>query len=585
MIDIRSFAPGLASLLRYDKRNGVADLKAGLAVAAIALPVAVAYAELAGFPPEYGLYSSVLPLVAYAIFGTSRQLILGPDAATCVLVAATVAPLAAGDSGAYLTLSVTLGVVTGLICIVASFLKLGVLADFLSKPILVGFLNGVALSVVLGQMGKMLGFSVESGGILPRLWEIISKLGQTHLPTLAVAIGSFAILVIVPRVLPWLPAAVCAMAGAAVAVALLGLDALGVKTIGAVASGLPSLHLPDLERMLDPSFFPAALGLALVSFSSMALTERSFASRNNYDVDLDQDFAALGIANMASALSGGFVISGADSRTAMSDSAGGKTHAVGLIAALVILLVLLVLMEPIQYVPMATMGAVLVVAALSLVDIATLRIFYTINWAEMALSLVVTTGVVVLGAINAIFLAVILALVRFIRMVSRPMVEVLGEVAGMPGFHSLARHPTAAARQGLLLFRFNAPIVFFNAPYFRRELFAALEAAPDVHDVVLDLIPVHTIDATGLLCIAEVKQTLAERGVSLSAAGRATQWKDWAMRRGHTGMMNIFPTIQSAVHALARHPAHEHAAAATARSADPLSEATPQHRRSRQQAP
>lgn len=550
---ITRFAPGLASLLSYDKRNAGCDLKAGIAVAAVALPVAIAYAELAGFPPEYGLYSSLLPLVAYAVFGSSRQLIVGPDAATCALVLATVTPLAAGDANSYLMLSVTLAFLTGLICIAASFLKLGALADFLSKPILVGFLNGVALSIILGQAAKIFGFPVESGGILPRLWEIAGKLNQTHLPTLAVALGSFAVLALVPRVLHWLPAALCAMALAAAAVALLGLGAFGVKTLGPVAGGLPALHLPAIDLALLPNLVPQALGLALVSFSSLALTARSFASRNGYEVDLDQDFAALGSANIASSLSGGFVVSGADSRTAMSDAAGGRTHATGLVAALVIALAMLFLMEPLQFVPVATLGAVLVIAALSLVDIATLRLLYAINPVEMALSLVVTVGVVVLGAIDAIFLAVLLALVRFIRLVSRPMVESLGEVAGMPGFHALARHPTAVTRQGLLLFRFNAPIVFFNTPYFCRELFAALEkAGPDIHDIVLDLIPVPGIDATGLLAIVDVQRTLAERGITLSAAGRATEWKNWAVHRGfEPGRVRIFPTMESAIDALA----------------------------------
>jgi high affinity sulfate transporter 1 len=556
MTAIASVAPGLASLLRYNRRNAFPDLKAGLAVGAVALPVAVAYAELAGFSPEFGLYSSLLPLVAYAVFGSSRQLIVGPDAATCVLVFATVAPLAAGNSEAYLALSVTLAFLTGLTCIAASFLKLGALADFLSRPILVGFLNGVALSIVLGQIGKMLGFAVESGGILPRLWEVAGKLDTTHLPTLAVALASFAVLIAVPRVLPWLPAAVCAMALSIPAVVLLGLDTLGVKTIGPVSGGFPTLHLPEIDLTIMPTLCAEALGLVLVSFVSLALTARSFAARNGYDVDLDQDLAALGSANIASALSGGFVISGADSRTAMNDAAGGKTHAAGLVAASVILVVLLFFMAPLQYVPLATLGAVLFVAAISLVDVSSLRLFYSIHWVELALSLVVTVGVIVLGAIDAIFLAVLLALVRFIKLTSRPMVEILGTVDGMDGFHSLTRHPTGTSIRGVLLFRFNGPLVFFNAPYFRRELIAAIEAAgPEVRDVVIDLIPVHDIDATGLIALRDLKNTLNARGISLNGAGRVTEWREWANRHGFEFReVSMFPTLESAVDALSRHP-------------------------------
>jgi MFS superfamily sulfate permease-like transporter len=208
---LERIAPGLARLLAYDFRDLGKDLLAGLAVAAVALPVGVAYAQLAGFPPVMGLYSSILPLVAYAIFGTSRQLIMGPDASTCALIAAAVAPLAGGDQHLYLSLSLTLAFLAGLLCIGGSFLRLGALADFLSKPILVGYLNGVALSILLGQIGKLFGFGIDSHGIFPRLFEFVSKLHLTHWPTLAVGLVSFAALVATPRLLPKVPAALAAI--------------------------------------------------------------------------------------------------------------------------------------------------------------------------------------------------------------------------------------------------------------------------------------------------------------------------------------------------------------------------------------
>src|SRR5262245_29089971 len=235
---LRRIAPGFFALLRYRRVDLPHDIRAGLSVAAVALPVGVAYAELAGFSPVVGLYSSILPLVAYALFGTSRQLVVGPDAATCALVAAAVAPLAAGDADAYQSLSVTLTFLAGLLCIAGSYLRLGALADFLSRPILIGFLNGIALSILLGQLGKLFGFSMETGGIIPRLIEFISKLGLTHIATLAVGAGTFAVLAIAPRLLPRLPAALVAMVLAGLVVAIFGLDAPGVKTVGAVPAGL-----------------------------------------------------------------------------------------------------------------------------------------------------------------------------------------------------------------------------------------------------------------------------------------------------------------------------------------------------------
>ena len=552
MPPLTRYAPGLAALLHYKLADAPADLRAGLAVTAVALPVGIAYAELAGFRPEVGLYSSILPLVAYAIFGTSRQLIVGPDAATCALVAASVAPLAAGDQATYASLSVILALLTGVLCIAASFLRLGALADFLSRPILVGFLNGVALSIILGQADKIFGFPVIEGGILPRLTEIVGKLDAIQWPTLSVAVGTFLVLLIVPRLVPQLPAALVGMVLAGAAVVLLNLSALGVKTIGYVPAGLPELELPRVDPKLLPTLLAEAAGLALVSFSSLMLTARSFAAKNGYDIDADQDFAALGAANIASAVSQGFAVSGANSRTAMSDEAGGKTHAVGLVAAAAVALVLLFFTAPLQYVPVAALGAVLIAAALSLTDFGSLRLFYRIDRTEALLSVLATLGVVAVGAVNAILFAVVLALLRFIRLVSRPRVEILGKVEGFPGFHSLARHESGQSVPGLLLFRFNAPITFFNAPYFKRELLQAIdEANPDLRHVVIDLLPVTSIDATGLMTITELAAALNARGIGLNAAGRLTEWDIWAAERGFGSHgIGAFPTLRQAVREL-----------------------------------
>jgi len=544
-------APGLAKLLAYRRADFPHDLVAGLSVAAVALPVGVAYAQLAGFNPAVGLYSSILPLVVYAIFGTSRQLILGPDAATCALVAAAVAPLAGGDDRLYLSLSITLAFLAGLFCIGASFLRLGALADFLSKPILVGFLNGVALSIMLGQIGKIFGFPITSGGIVPRLVEFVSKLGLTHWPTLAVGLGTFAVIALSSRLLPRTPAALVAMIVAALAVKVLGLEAYGVKAIGEVPRGLPTLKIPTFPLDLLPNLFEEAAGLALVSFSSMMLTSRSFASKNRYEVDADREFAALGAANMVSALSQGFAISGADSRTAMSDATGGRTQVTGLVAAAMIAAVLMFFTGPLQYVPIAALGAVLVKAALSLVDLGAVRQLYQMDRREFALSLLATLGVVAVGAIQGILVVVALALVQFVRLVSRPRAEVLGEPKDIPGFHALERHPDATTIPGLVLFRFNAPITFFNAAFFKREVMAAADrAGPELKWFVIDLISVSMIDATGIFVIDDIVATFAERGIVLAAAGRQTEWRQWAEKRHfklQASGARIFPTLRAAV--------------------------------------
>jgi high affinity sulfate transporter 1 len=533
--------------MAYRRADLPSDIIAGLSVAAVALPVGVAYAQLAGFRPEFGLYASILPLVAYALFGTSRQLIVGPDAATCAIVAAAVGPLAAGNADLYVSLSMTLAFLAGVFCIAARFLRLGALADFLSKPILVGFLNGMALSIALGQIGKIFGFPITRDGIVPRLVEFASNLGLTHPPTLAIGVSAFAVLMISPKIFRRLPAALVAMIVTGAVVKLFGLDAMGVKIIGAVPAGLPPIKIPSFPVEFLPRLCAEAAGVALIGFSSMMLTARSFAAKNKYEIDVDQEFAALGAAEIAAALSQGFAISGADSRTAMSDAAGGRTRATGLVTAITISVVLLFFTGPLQYVPVAALGAVLVKAALSLLDVQSLKTFWKVDRRELAVSVVATLGVAAVGAVQAIFVAVMLALLRFVRLVSRPKIEILGSVPGLPGLHSSDRHPNATTVPGLLLFRFNAPIVFFNASFFRRSVLDAAEAAgPDLKWVVVDMIPVTMIDLTGLQAAAGVIETLRDRGVTFIAAGRQTEWRQWAESRQLNVGHRSFPTLRAA---------------------------------------
>jgi high affinity sulfate transporter 1 len=545
--------PGLPDLLHYRGADLPSDVVAGISVAAVALPVGVAYAQLAGFRPEVGLYASILPLIAYGLFGTSRQLIVGPDAATCAIIAAAVAPLAAGNEDLYFSLSITLAFLAGVFCIAARFLRLGVLADFLSKPILIGFLNGMSLSIALGQIGKIFGFSIAKDGIVPRLAEFVSNLPLTHLPTLSIGLAAFVVLIAAPKLVPRLPAALVAMIVTGAAVKLLGLDAAGVQIIGPVPSGLPHFRLPSFSLEFLPDLCGEAVGVALIGFTSMMLTARSFASKNKYDIDVDREFAALGAANIAAAISQGFAVSGADSRTAVNDSAGGRTRVAGLVTAVTVAMVLLFFTGPLQYVPSAALGAVLVGAAFSLLDLKSLKPLYQIDKRELALSLLATLGVVTVGAVKAILVAVILALLRFVKLVSSPKVEILGMVSGMPGLHSIERHQTAVIIPGLLLFRFNAPIVFFNAACFKRNVLEAVEAAGSgLRWFVVDMIPITMIDLTGLEAVRDVVELLRDRGIPLIAAGRETEWRQWGEGRGLKFAHSTFPTMDAAIQAFQR---------------------------------
>ena len=547
-------APGLSAPLGYrfseDFRH---DAIAGLSVAAVALPVSIAYAQLAGFDPVVGLYSSILPLAAYAIFGTSRQLMVNPDAAACAMIAAAIAPLAGNSAELYLSLTTALTLLTGLFCIAASYFRLGALADFLSKPILVGFLNGVAISIFLGQIGKLLGFSVESSGIIPRLLEVLGKIPLIHGATLAVGLGSFALLFACVRWLPRLPAALVVLVVAGAVTAGLELDAQGVAVLGPVPAGLPQLRWPTVPLQDVPSLAADAAGLALVVFTSGTLTARSFAAKGGYRIDVDREFAAFGAANISSALSQGFAVTGADSRTAVGVAAGGRTQVTGLVAAATIAAVLLFLTEPLRFVPVAALGAVLVFAALSLFDVGTLREIWKYDRLEVGLSLITTLGVVAaVGAINGILIAVALALARFVRQAARPRDEVLGKVDGLPGFHSIERHGTAARTfPGLVLFRFNGPLTFFNAEYFKQRALAAADAAgKDVRWFVIDAIPISDIDVNGLYALRDLNMELEARGTTLMLAGRRTELLIWLREIGvfRTELNNrLFPTLSQAL--------------------------------------
>lgn len=542
------------ALRRYRFRSDFShDLFAGLSVAAVALPVSIAYAELAGLSPAIGLYASIGPLLVYALFGTSPQLMVNPDAASCAILAAAVAPLAGGDPALYLSLATALTLFTGVLCVLASAFRLGALADFLSKPILVGFLNGIALSIFLGQIGKVLGFQITASRIVPRLIEILSKLPSTQVPTLLVALFSVAVLWLVQRFLSRVPAALAVLVLSALLVGLLDLPARGVAVLAPVPAGLPMPALPLVPWHTVPKLLGSAAGLALVLFTSGTITSRSFASRGGYDVDVDRELVAYGAANIASSLSQGFVVTGADSRTAMAVTAGGKTQVTGLVAAATIALVLVLFTGPLQFVPVAALGVVLIAAALSLLDVTSLRQFWRMDRREFGLSLITTAGVVALGSINGILVAVALAIIRFVKHTARPSVELLGEEKGLPGLHSIDRHGAAQAIPGMVLFRFNAPLVFFNADHFKQcALSAAQASGTDLRWFVIDAIPISDIDINGLVVLKDLQQKLASRDIQLVWAGRQSELLMCLERMGEpTAAVSdlIYPTLRQAVNA------------------------------------
>ena len=545
---IGRFAPGLSQFLHYRREWLRDDVVAGISVAAVAVPTAIAYAQLIGFDPIVGLYAAILPLVAYALFGTSRQLIVNPDAATCAVFAASVLPLAAGDHQALRSLSIALAVLTGLVCIAAGLFKLGFVADFLGKPILVGYLNGVAISIFLGQLGKVFGFSMHSRGIVPRFIELAEKLPHTHLPTLTVGLTTLAVILAGKHWWPRAPAPLLAMLVAGALVYGLDLEAGGVSVVGLLPSGLPGLTFPEFDPELLKPLLGGALGVALVSFSSGMVTARSFAARNHYEVDVDQEFIALGACQIASGLSQGFAVAGADSRTAVNDDMGGKTQMVGVIAAVTMVAVLF-FTEPLRYLPVAALGAVLIVAAIGLFDVRALQNMWRVNRAECALSVVTTFGVIWLDLLQGILMAVVAALLLLIKRASRPPDAILGRVPGMKGWHAQAHHEDAVTHPGLLVYRFGSAIVFFNAGYFKNRVMELVGAHPDVRWLIVDGSTINLVDVTGAEMLESLTKELAARSIRFGLANARREVRTTLERAGvlkHIGPEFMFPTLNSA---------------------------------------
>ena len=543
-------APGLSVLAAYPREWLRHDLIAGVSVAAVALPTAIAYAQIIGLDPVVGLYAAIPCLVAYALFGTSRHLIVNPDAATCAMIAATLTPLAASDPGSLLSLSVVLAIFTGLICMAASFLRLGVVADFLSRPILIGFLNGVAISIFLGQIGKVFGFSIESHGIIPTFIEFVRKVPETHVPTLVVGLLTIGVLLLSRRLLPRWPGPLLAVVAAVASVKLMGLDAAGVAVVGDVPAGLPRFHWPTFDPEYLQPLFGGALGVALVSFCNASVVARSFAAKHHYDVDADRELFALGASQLAAGLCQGFAVSGTESRTAMNHAMGGKSQVAGLVAAAVMAAVLLFLTGPLRYLPKAALGGVLIFAAIGLFDLASLRRLWRVSRAEFGVAVATMAGVIALDVLEGIILAVALAILLLLKRTARPPDAVLVRVPGMKGFHDIARHPDTTLTPGLLLYRFGAGIVFYNAPYFKKRVLELAAAHPGLKWLVIDGSTVNTIDSTGAETIEALARDLAQQGIRLGLAAFRTETREMLQRTGAMSAMeadSVYPTLKSAM--------------------------------------
>lgn len=549
---IAEWIPGLRVARSYRREWLRSDLVAGLSVAAVAMPVGIAYAQLAGFPPVYGLYSCILPPVAYAFLGSSRQLIVNPDSAACAIVAATLAPLAASDPTRYGDLSIMLTLIAGLLCIIGGLARLGVIANFLSKPILSGYMNGIALSIIISQLGALLGFEVAAGGFFRKLYEVLSRLGETHIATFAVGLTVFIFLRIFKAVAPKAPAPLVAAVLGIVAVYLLGLDRQGVAVLGSVPAGFPSPRLPSIAAGELVPLTLGAGGLVLVCFCSMVSTARGFAGKNGYTIDANRDLIALGFSNLASGLSRGFVVSGADSRTAAADSAGGKTQATALFAAATMTAILLFLTGPLAYLPSAALAAIVISSAFSLFDFSSIQRYYRVSPPEFRNAMVAMLGVMMLGILPGILIAVGLALFKLLRIASHPHDAVLGLVQGKDGFYG-TEEAGSWTLPGLLIYRFDAPLLFFNAEHFKECVrHRIMEAETKPEWFLFDAESASLLDTTAADALESLRAELAAQEIVLTIARAKGLFLIMLVRTGvaaRIGNACLFPSVHAGVEA------------------------------------
>ncbi|HIE2479911.1 TPA: SulP family inorganic anion transporter [Pseudomonas aeruginosa] len=546
------WVPGLDSLLHYRRAWFRPDVQAGLSVAAIQIPTAIAYAQIAGFPPQVGLYACILPMLIYALIGSSRQLMVGPDAATAAMVAAAITPLAAGDPQRLVDLSMIVAIMVGLFSIVAGLARAGFIASFLSRPILVGYLNGIGLSLLVGQLGKLFGYEAATSGFVAGILALLENLLHIHWPTLILGSLSLLLMVLLPRRFPQLPGALCGVLLASLAAALLGLDRYGVELLGEVPAGLPQLSWPQTSLEELKSLLRDATGITVVSFCSAMLTARSFAARHGYSINPNHEFVALGLANIGAGVSQGFAISGADSRTAVNDMVGGKTQLVGVVAALVIAATLLLLNKPLGWVPMPALGAVLLLAGWGLIDVQALKGFWKLSRFEFSLCLLTTVGVLSVGVLPGIFVAVSIAVLRLLYYTYRPSDAVLGWMHGIDGQVELAKYPQATTLPGLVIYRFDAPLLFFNADYFKQRVLAVVDGSERPNAVLLNAEAMTNLDISGLATLHEVQQILKAQGVHLSLARVTGQTLDLLQRSSMLGEIKpplVFSSVRSGVSA------------------------------------
>jgi len=545
--------PGLATLRQYQAAWLPHDIVAGLVLTTMLVPVGIAYAVASGVPGIYGLYATIVPLLAYALFGPSRILVLGPDSSLAAVILGVVFPLSGGDPLRAVALASMMAVVSGIACILAGVARLGFITEFLSKPIRYGYMNGIALTVLISQLPKLFGFSIEGDGPLRELWAIAKAILNEKANWMAFAVGAGTLAVILllknnRRV----PGILVAVVGATAIVGVLSLATRAdVSVLGPLPQGLPAFTVP---RVTYADIVPVVIGglaVALVSFADTSVLSRAYAARTGKNVDPNQEMVGLGAANLAAGFFQGFPISSSSSRTPVAEAAGARTQLTGVVGALAVALLLLAAPKLLQNLPAAALAAVVIASAIGLFEITDLiRIFHVARW-EFWLSIVCFLGVAIFGAIPGIGLAVAIAVIAFLWNGWRPYSAVLGRPNGVEGYHDITRYPGARQVPGLILFRWDAPLFFANAELFRERALDAVDRSPNrARWLVVAAEPVTSVDVTAADALVELDERLHSAGIELCFAELKDPVKDQLKRFGlfaQIGEKHFFPTIEAAV--------------------------------------
>ena len=553
--------PGVRMVAAYQPRWLPKDLMAGLVLTAILVPQGMAYAELAGLPAITGLYTSVLCLVGYAALGPSRILVLGPDSSLGPMIAATILPLvgAEGSPARAIALASMLAILVGAMMILAGVAKLGFVADLLSKPTQIGYMTGLALTILVGQLPKLFGFSIHSDTLIGDITGFVNGVRSGQTVTASVLIGLFGLLIILvlQRWLPKVPGVLVAVVLSIGAAVLFDLGRHGVSLVGTLPQGLPPFTIPSVSASDLGLLVAGALGISLVALTDTISTASAFAARSGDEVRANQEMIGIGTSNVAAGLFQGFPVSTSGSRTAVADQSGAKSQVTGLVGAGVIVLMLLVVPGLFRNLPQPTLAAVVMAAALSLADLAGMKRLWEVRRTEFALSIAAFLGVAILGVLPGIAIAVGLSILNVFRRSWWPYSTRLGRVEGVPGYHDVHSYPDAELIEGLVVFRFDAPLFFANARAFRQQVQELAAADPRPRWIVVAAEPITDIDTTAADMLEDLDEALNGQGISLVFAELKDPVRTKIERYELTrtiDSMHFFPTIETAIAAFGRLP-------------------------------